>query len=84
MKKPNVWKQNKTMKMIGEHKTNNFAEDPEITEVIKAFTSLPGNYGGFFETVCSNSFELLISMYTLGRIHGIREERKKRKKTRDK
>ena len=43
MKKPNVWKQNKTMKMIGEHKTNNFAEDPEITEVIKAFTSLPGN-----------------------------------------
>ena len=82
MKKPDVWKQNATMKMIAEHNVSNFTNDPEVKDVIKAFTGLPGNYGGFFETVCSNSFELLISMYTLGRIHGIREERKKWKKNR--
>ena len=82
MKKPDVWKQNATMKMIAEHTASNFTKDPEVTDIIKAFTGLPGNYGGFFETVCDNSYALLISMYTLGRIHGIREERKKWKKNR--
>ena len=82
MKKPDVWNQNAVMKMIAEHKADNFIKSPEVTEVIKAFTNLPGPYGNFYQTVCSNSFELLISLYTLGRIHGIREERKNRKKNR--
>ena len=79
MKKPNVWKENEIMKMIGEHR-NDWNNNPEAKTVLSTFTNLPGVYGEFYKTVVLNSYDLLIALYCLGKIHGTREERKKNRK----
>ncbi len=80
MKKPNVWTQNNVMKMIGDHGTDILKNNAEADTVIETFTGLPGAYGEFYKTVVANSYDLLIALYCLGRIHGIREERKNGRK----
>lgn len=74
-----VWDKSPTMKMLGKNTTAQFWENHEVKEVINVFRELPEPYKSFYNVTFNHGLNLLFSLYTLGVIHGIRIERKRRK-----
>ena len=76
----NVWDETSPliMQIIGKQEID-FFENTEFRKVIENFKTLPEPDGGFYRTIIPEVFELLISLYSLGYMHGIRQERQRRK-----
>ena len=65
--------------MIGHNRQAQFLGNPEVKEVINTFLDLPEPHGPFYKSVLNYELEFLFSLYTLGMIHGIRQERERKR-----
>ncbi len=68
----NIWNRTELMKILG-CQTIDFYFDKDVLEVKKTFFDTFGN------KTMLHIEKLMFAMYQLGKIHGIRQERKKRK-----
>lgn len=75
-----VWNKSPVMKMIGRNTQSAFLCHPETKEVFDLFREMPELKGSILPTIMYDNIviDLLYSMYTLGLIHGIRQERGRR------
>ena len=73
-----VYGKSKLMEMLS-HQPGYFNGDKEVAEVIDTFCTLsyPDNIP--FQRTVNDGMQMLWTMYDLGRIHGIRAERKRKK-----
>ena len=73
-----VYGENKLMEMLA-LQPNRFNRDAEVETIINTFCALPSPENIRFNRVVNEGLQMLWAMYDLGRIHGIRAERKRRK-----
>ena len=74
-----VWHMNELMRMLGNQEIG-FYWDNDVKEVIKSFLDFykpPRDF--FYRMSIQHAEPILFAMYQLGKIHGIRQERKRRK-----
>ncbi len=79
-----VYKANAVMKMLGNQCSFMAALDDkdlrqEIKSIEKAYTDNTKHFSGLYRLAFRHCFDMLVDMYNLGVIHGIRSERKRRK-----
>ncbi len=79
-----VYKANAVMKMLGNQCSFMAAlEDKklrhEIKSIERAYTDNAKLFSGLYRLAFRHCFDMLVDMYNLGVIHGIRSERKRRK-----
>ena len=84
MSKKYLWNANKTMFMLGQH-TPIYSDMKEESEAIHDVINAYEEYGNAFERLCAINFRIFCfnmagTLFNLGKIYGIREERKHRKK----
>lgn len=74
-----VWNANSIMRKIGEQSVDYFFDNDVIT-VRETFLNLPEPYCQPYKVAVHFANDLLFSMYELGRMHGIKQERESRKR----
>lgn len=72
-----VWNTSPVMRMIGKNTSALFMGNHEVQEVLNTFRELPEPHGSFYKTVFNHGIDLIFAVYTLGVIHGIRQERER-------
>ena len=73
-----VWNANSIMRKIGEQNVSYFF-DKDVITVRETFLNIPEPYCQPYKVAVHFANDLLFSMYQLGRMHGIRQEREARK-----
>jgi hypothetical protein len=66
--------------ILGKQFADNFCSSVEVKALEKAYTSDDTRFNGLYKLAFHHCFDMLIDLYNLGRIHGIRQERERRKK----
>lgn len=74
-----IYDKSPVLKMIGHNRQAQFLGNPEVKEVINTFLNLPEPHGNFYKSILSYEIDLLFSLFALGTIHGIRQERKRKR-----
>lgn len=70
---------NKTLKMLGKQSLLDFFYDDEVRDVWKGYMG-DAKKGERYKVCFYNFVDVLIDIYNLGVIHGVRKERERRKK----
>ena len=79
-----LYKANPTMKMLGQQTFITAARSPELKELEAAYCSEENKRNFFSRFAVSNCFDLIVDVFNLGVIIGIRKERARRKAAREK
>lgn len=74
-----VWNANSLMRKIGRQSVANYFNNDVMT-VRETFLNIPEPYCQPYKVAVRFAEDMLFSMYQLGRMHGIRQEREARKK----
>lgn len=74
-----VWDANELMKVIGKQDIS-FYFDKDAKLIRETFLNIPEPYCQPYKVAVCFAEDLLFSMYQLGRMHGVRQEREARKK----
>ena len=70
---------NKTLKMVGNQSFLDFFYDDEVRDIRNGYTG-DAEMGRRYKVCFYNFVDVLIDIYNLGVIHGVRKERERRKK----
>lgn len=75
-----VYRANPTMRMLGQQTFLQATRSPELKELEAAYNSDKNKRNFFSRFAFSNCFDLIVDVFNLGVIIGIRKERQRRKK----
>ena len=73
-----VYAQNKTVKILGKQDALAFLSNPEVKDVFSAYTDPMNKRNTIYRYFRDTAIDILIDIYNLGVIHGIRKERSKK------
>ena len=74
-----LYQANPTMKMLGQQTFLQATRSPELKELEAAYCSEENKRNFFARFAISNCFDLIVDVFNLGIIYGIRKERQRRK-----
>ena len=74
-----IWNANSIMRKIGQQNIDSYF-DKDVVTVRETFLNIPEPYCQPYKVAVRFAEDLLFSMYQLGRMHGIRQEREARKR----
>ena len=74
-----IWNANSLMQKISQQSVDSYF-DRDVMTVRETFLNIPEPYCQPYKVAVRFAEDLLFSMYQLGRMHGIRQEREARKK----
>lgn len=74
-----LYQANPTMKMLGNQTFLQATRSPELKELEAAYCSEENKRNFFARFAISNCFDLIVDVFNLGIIYGIRKERQRRK-----
>ena len=73
-----VYKQNKTVRILGKQNALDFLKNNEVKDVFVAYTDIRYKRNTIYRYFRDTAIDILIDIYNLGVIHGIRKERSKK------
>ena len=79
-----LYRENQTMKILGQQTFITATRSPELKELEAAYCSEENKRNFFARFAISNCFDLIVDVFNLGVIIGIRKERARRKAAREK